>query len=106
MGKKSHKSAKKSQKNAQSLWMDSVYSSTISIFVRDGNLDGAFLEVVSSSDWGVLTPSDNVRICSEYDNYIILFYECTFSILGLCLSYTVFEIDVLKHLVMVPRNFI
>lgn len=81
--------------------MDYVYSSTIYVCSRDGNLDGAFPEVSPSSDWGVLTPYENDIICSEYGGCAIPFYECTFSILGLDIPFTTFETEVSKHLVMV-----
>lgn len=45
MGKKSRKSAQKSLKNVQSSLVDSAYSLTIFVFSREGNLEGAFLEV-------------------------------------------------------------
>lgn len=71
--KKTQKSAKKSQQNAQYLWVDYVYSSTISIFAKECNLDEEFLEVGSSLDWGVLTFNENERICSEHVNSDITF---------------------------------
>lgn len=61
-----------------------------------------FIEVGSSSDWGFLTPNGNERICSEYCDCTILFYECIFLVLVICPPFTTFEIKVLKHLVMAP----
>lgn len=56
-------------------WEDFVYSSTISIFAREGSLDGSFLDVGPSSGLGVLTPDKHERICSECGDFVIPFYE-------------------------------
>lgn len=93
---------KKSQKTTQSSWVDLVYSSTIYVFARDGNLDGEFLNVCPSLDRGVLTPNEDERICNEYGYCVVPFYECNFSVLGLRLPFTAFDIEVLKHMVMTP----
>lgn len=60
----------------------------------------AFLDVGPPSDWGVLTPGKNDRICSRYGECATSFYECIFSILGLRLPFNVFEVEVLKHLIV------
>ena len=80
--------------------MDPVYSSTVSFFFIDGNIDGVFLEIGPSYDWGVLTSDENEKLCSEYGNCTIPFYECIFSILGFFLPFIAFEVKVLKHLVI------
>lgn len=98
--KKSHKSAQKSQKNAPSSWVDFVYYSIIYVFLRNGILDGAFLKVILSSYWGVLTSTEDEIICIKYGDCFIPFYECTFSVLVLQLPFTTFEIEVLKHLII------
>lgn len=79
--------------------MDYVYSSIV-FFAKGGNLDGTVFEVGPFLDWSALTPNENERICSEYGDYAIPFYKCTFSILGLRLPFTTFETNVLKHLVL------
>lgn len=104
MDKKIIEECKKTQKTTQSSWVELVYSSIISIFFIDDNLDGAFLDVGPSSDSDVLTPNKNERMCSEYGDYVIPFYGCTFSVMGICLSFSVFDIYVFKHLVMTPSQ--
>lgn len=81
-------------------WADLVYSSTISIFAREGNLDGTFLNVGPSLDWGVLTPGENERVYNEYGYCAILLYECIFSILGLRIPCNGFKMEVLKNLMV------
>lgn len=44
------------------------------------------------------------RICSEYDECTIPFYECTFSITGLCLPFNNFKIEILNHLMISPSQ--
>ncbi|KAI5422131.1 hypothetical protein KIW84_045548 [Lathyrus oleraceus] len=98
MGKKSQKSTQKSHKNVPSSWVDSSNSSAIYVFSREVNLDREFLEVSPSSDWGVLTPSENSRISSEYGDCAIPFYECTVPVLGILLPFNPVEVKVLKNL--------
>lgn len=95
MGKKSQNSSKKSQNNVQSSWVDTAYSSTIFVFSKEGNINGVFLGVGTSSYLGFLTPSQNDYISSEYGDCVIPFYECTFSVLGLLLPFNAFEMEVL-----------
>lgn len=61
-----------------------------------------FNEAGLSSDWGVLTPSENDRIYNKYDVYTILFYECAFSVMGLRFPFNTFKVEVIKHPVMDP----
>lgn len=75
-------------------------SSIAFVFAIEGNLNIAFLDVGPSSDWGVSDPNKNDRIRGEYDDYVSLFYECIFLILGLQLPFNDFEKEVLKHLVV------
>lgn len=52
---------------------DVVYSSNVSIFAREGNLNGVFLDYGPSSNWVILTPDANERIYSEYTDCDIPF---------------------------------
>lgn len=83
MGKIFQKSDHQSQKNVQSSWVDPVYSSIIFLFFKEGNIDGAFIEGGPSLHWGFLTSNENKRICNEYDDCVILFYDFTFLVMGL-----------------------
>lgn len=83
MGKIFQKSAHQSQKSVQYSWVDPVYSSIIFKFFKEGNIDRAFLEGGPSLHKGFLTSNENKRICNEYDDCIILFYDCTFLVMGL-----------------------
>lgn len=62
----------------------------------------AFLEVGPSSDRGVLTPSENEIIYSEYGGCTIIFYKCTFSVWGIWLPFNSFEVEFLNHLMVSP----
>lgn len=73
-------------------------------FLEKSILIDAFLEVRSSSHWGILTSNENERICIEYGDCTIPFYKCIFSVLGLLLPFIVFEIEVINHLVMAPSK--
>lgn len=77
-----------------------MYSSIVFVFAREVSLDGTFLDVFPSSDWGILTPSENERICSKYSDCIIPFYKCIFSILGIWMPLNGLEMDVLNHLIV------
>lgn len=90
-----HQNSQKLQKNARSSWVDFVYTSVVSFFAREGNLDETFLDVGPFMNWGVLAPSKNERICSEYGDCVNPFYERIFSIL----PFNDFEMGVLKHLI-------
>lgn len=85
--KKSQKSAQKSHKNAQTSWVDSIYCSTIYVFARESNLDETFLKVGPSSYWGLLIPSKNDKICSEYGGCAIPFLWMLFLGLGISPSF-------------------
>lgn len=80
MGKKSQKSAQKPQKSVLSSWVDSTYSSTLSVFSRNNSFDKAFLEFDPSYDWGFVIHAENYRIYCEYGDCTIPFYECIFSV--------------------------
>lgn len=80
--------------------MDFVYSSSVSILSWESNIDGEFIEVGMSLDWGVLTLGENERICNEYGDYVFPFYECIFLILGLWLLFNGFKMEVRKHLMV------
>lgn len=91
---------KKSQKNIHD--MDPIYSSIVYAFAKAYGLDDAFMKVDPYSDWGIFSPYEDKKICDKYGACSILFYECTFSTMYLCLLFTLFEIEALKHLVMAP----
>lgn len=97
MCKKLQKNTNKSQKDVPYYWMD-VYYSTISAFAKVGGLDGAFINVDPSSYWGILSLFEDERTCNKYDDFTIPFYEHTFSVVGVCLSFHAFDIENLKHL--------
>lgn len=82
--------------------MDFVYYSNVSTFANAGGLDDSFMEVCSSSVWGILSPYENKRVCDRYVTYTIPFYECVFSFMGFRLSFTAFVMQIHKYLVMDP----
>lgn len=90
MAKKSQKDVKGNHKNSLFPWEGSVYSSTMTIFTKEGSLDKEFLEVGEPSLWGSTTPVEDGRICSEYGGCIIPLYKCVFSTLGVRLPFTTF----------------
>lgn len=100
MNKNSHKTISKSQKNTPSSWMDSIYSSTAHVFAKPSSFKDVFSEVGMSSDWGIRITSEDERVCYKYESCIILFYECALSIMGICLPFIAFEIEVSNHLAM------
>lgn len=51
-------------------------------FACEGTLDHTPINVYPSSDCGVLSPYEDKRICSQYDECVILFHECLFSPIG------------------------
>lgn len=59
-------------------WANPLISITAFIFAREVSLYMVFLGVGPSSGWGVLTPEEDKRICSEYGRYIIPLYKHTF----------------------------
>lgn len=67
--------------------------------------DGIFCVVIPYSHWGCLTPSENERICREYGDCDIHFYERTFLVLGFCLPFSIFDIEVLNHMVSTIQDF-
>lgn len=56
----------------------SIFSSTVSIFAKKGNLDRAFSDVGERSLWGLTILDDENRICNEHGNCIIPLYEYLF----------------------------
>lgn len=59
-------------------WVNPLISITAFIFAREVSLHMVFLGVSPSSGWGVLTPKEDKRICSEYGIYIIPLYKHAF----------------------------
>lgn len=47
-------------------WVDQEIMDVISFFVGKGGLDHVFTEESPSSNWGVLSPKDNKKICRKY----------------------------------------
>lgn len=64
----------KSNDDTYTFWVDLVSSLNVSAFVREGGLDGSFLDVGTSSNWGVLIVDEDKRVCSEYPKWAIPFY--------------------------------
>lgn len=81
-------SISKSQKDTQSSWMDSVYSSTTSVFAKHGGLDGVSTKVGLSFDLGIRILSYDERVCDKYGARVIPIYEWALSITGLRLPFT------------------
>lgn len=71
-----------------------VYSSILSAFTKVGGLDDAFIEVGSSSSYGILIITEDERICDEYGDCVIPFYECTLFFVGLLLPLSAFELEI------------
>ncbi|KAI5412499.1 hypothetical protein KIW84_057245 [Lathyrus oleraceus] len=90
--------------NSSSSWESFIFSSTVSVFTKEGNLDRAFFDIGQLSLWGLTIPDDEDKICNEYDYYIIPLYEYLFSFLGVCLSFTTFEVGVLNYLMVAPSQ--
>lgn len=83
--------SQKLKEDVHASWEDLVFSSIVSIFVREGSLDGTFLDVGLPLDWGVFTLGDNERIYNEYGDCAIPFYQCVFLILGIWFPFNDFE---------------
>lgn len=100
MSKKSQKGVYDSLKDTLSSWVDPIYSSIVFVVAKTCGLDNAFTKVVMSSNWGILSPFENNIICDKYGACAIPFYECTFSTMCLCLPFTAFEVEVMRHFSM------
>ncbi|KAI5425713.1 hypothetical protein KIW84_031509 [Lathyrus oleraceus] len=99
-----HVMSQKFKMHTSASWVDHVISASSSTFAREGSLERAFLDVGSSSDRGGQTLEEDKRICSEYENCIIPFHECTFEISGLRLPLNFFGIEVFNHFMIVPSH--
>lgn len=104
MAKIPWKTVKKNSVNPSSLWKGYVFSSTGSIFTKDGNLDGEFFNVGEPSLWGLTIPSAENWICNGYGKCTIPWYEYLFSSLWVNLPFTAFEVDVLNYLMVAPSQ--
>lgn len=100
MAKISWKNVKGNQHTSSFPWEDSVYSSTVSAFTKEGSLDKAFLEVGEPFFWGSTIPVEDDIVCIEYGGDTIPLYECIFTTLGVHMPFTAFEVDVFNHLMM------
>lgn len=69
---------KKDSVNPFSPWEGCVFSSTVSIFIKEGNLNGAFSDVGEMSLCAITISSTEDRICNEYGNCTIPLYEYLF----------------------------
>lgn len=92
--------SQKSKYCSFSFWVDPEILKIASTFDHKSSLEGDFLDVGPSSDWGEFISEEDKRIRSEYGEYVIPFYECTFSILGLHLPFNDLEIEVLNYLII------
>lgn len=59
-------------------WVDPAILAPTSTFTCKCSLKRAFLNIGPSFEWGVLIPQEDKRICNEYDECAIPFYECVF----------------------------
>lgn len=98
MAKISQKNVKENQRTSSFPWEDSVYSSTLSAFTKEGSLDKVFLKMEEPFFWGSTIPVEDDIICNEYGGDTIPFY--VFITLGVHLPFTAFEVDVFNHLMV------
>lgn len=63
----------------------------ISFFNSVANMESAYIDVGSSSDWFVFNVDSTKRICNSFDGYSIPFYEYFFSKLKFRLPFNDFE---------------
>lgn len=78
--------------------MDPAISTTISLFAHEGSLEGVFLKwvlLLTGAYW-------SSRKIKGFDEFAILFYECTILILGFWFLLNDFKIEDLKHMMISP----
>lgn len=88
---------RKAKRDNSSVWVDHETFDAAS----EGGLDRAFIEVGPPSDWGMLIPEEDKRVCSNYDGCAIPCQECLFFLIGICLPFNKFEVGVLNHLLII-----
>lgn len=84
--------------------MDQKTLEIVSAIAYDDGLDCALTNIRSSFDRGLFPPDGDKSICNEYDGCIIPFHECLFSLIGFCLPFYDFEINVMTHLMIYPSQ--
>lgn len=95
-------STRKVNKDISGDWVDQDILRTVSAFVSEGVLDHTSIDVDPSSDLRVFPPYGDKRISSQYDGWVIPLHECLFYLFGFFLSFNVFEISVMNHLMISP----
>lgn len=80
--KRDPKNHEKNPVNPSSLWEGSVFSSILSSFTKERNLDGALSDVGEPSLWGLTISKDEDKICNNDGKCTIPLYEYLFFISG------------------------
>lgn len=74
----------------------------IPAIVGECDMYHAFIKMDSSSNWGVLPPEGDRKICIKYDGCVILLHEYMFSFIGFRLPFNDFEVGILNHSIISP----
>lgn len=84
------------------VWVNQKMLYIVSFFARKDGLDHAYTEAGPSSNLGVLSHEGNKMVCNKYEGCVILLHEYLFSLIGLCLPFNAFEVDILNQLRISP----
>lgn len=84
--------------------MDTKIEGTISTLSTKAVINAVGIMVGNPWEWLPLLVSGENRISSSFENFVVLFYVCLFTRIGLRLPFSEFEVVVLKYLKFSPSQ--
>lgn len=83
-------------------WVDTKIVGTTSIMSTKGVICEVEIMVGDPLKWPIILVGSDKMIYSSFDDYVVPFYGCLFTKIGLCLPFYDFKVIVLKHLEVAP----
>lgn len=85
-------------------WVAAEVLRTPSILSTKTNIGTTDIVVSDPPDWLIVHVDSQKRICNSFDEWSVSFYECLFTLVGLQLPLSEFEVAILKHLKVSPSQ--
>lgn len=83
---------KKVEKYISDDWMDPDIPENVFVFVREHVFDQTSTSLDPLTYWIIIPLDGDKRVYSQYDECVILFHECLFSLIGYRLPFNEFEV--------------
>lgn len=75
---------------------------TLTVLSTKATTDVVGIMVGDPLDWSIFSVGPGERICKSFDDYLISFYECMLTRIGLWVPLSNFKVASMKHLKVSP----